>query len=74
MYPILIRFDQSFEKNLKSLCPKCTYEANPQQLTDIFAGKTPAAVVNISTRTRAPTGSCLTSVAGSPASPRRLST
>ena len=26
---------------------KCTYEANPQQLTDIFAGKTPAAVVNI---------------------------
>ena len=48
LYPILIRFDQSYEKNLKRLCPsKCTYEANPQQLTDIFAGKTPAAVVNI---------------------------
>lgn len=47
LYPILIRFDQSFEKNLQRLCPKCDYEANPQQLTDIFAGKTPAAVVNI---------------------------
>jgi ribose transport system substrate-binding protein len=48
LYPILIRFDQSYEKNLKRLCPsKCTYEANPQQLTDIFAGKTPQAVVNI---------------------------
>ena len=47
LYPILVRFDQSFEKNLKRLCPTCTYEANPQQLTDIFAGKTPQAVTNI---------------------------
>jgi len=47
LYPILIRFDQSFEKNLKRLCPTCSYAANPQQLTDIFAGKTPAAVVSI---------------------------
>lgn len=47
LYPILIRFDQSFEANLKKLCPTCTYEANPQQLTDIFAGKTPSAVVSI---------------------------
>lgn len=47
LYPILIRFDQSFEKNLKKLCPTCGYEANPQQLTDIFAGKTPSAVVSI---------------------------
>ncbi len=47
LYPILIRFDQSFEKNLKRLCPTCKYEANPQQLTDIFAGKVPSAVVSI---------------------------
>ena len=47
LYPILVRFDQSYEKNLKKLCPTCTYNANPQQLTDIFAGKTPAAVVSI---------------------------
>jgi len=47
LYPILIRFDQSYEKNLKKLCPTCKYEANPQQLTDIFAGKTPSAVVSI---------------------------
>ena len=47
LYPILIRFDQSYEKNLKKLCPTCSYKANPQQLTDIFAGKTPSAVVSL---------------------------
>lgn len=47
LYPILIRFDQAYEKNLKRLCPTCKYEANPQQLTDIFAGKVPSAVVSI---------------------------
>ncbi|MCX6433830.1 MAG: hypothetical protein NTX29_14020, partial [Actinobacteria bacterium] len=47
LYPILIRFDQSYEKNLMRLCPTCTYKANPQQLTDIFAGKVPSAVVSI---------------------------
>lgn len=48
LYPILRRFDVSFAKNLKRLCPtKCTYEENDQQLTDIFAGKVPQAAVNI---------------------------
>ena len=38
----------SRSRRTSSVCAaKCTYEANPQQLTDIFAGKTPAAVVNI---------------------------
>ena len=48
LYPILRRFDVSYAKNLKRLCPtKCTYEENDQQLTDIFAGKVPQAAVNI---------------------------
>ena len=47
LYPILVRFDQSYEKNLKRLCPTCSYKANPLQLTDIFAGEVPAQVVNI---------------------------
>jgi ribose transport system substrate-binding protein len=48
LYPILRRFDVSYAKNLKKLCPtKCTYEENDQQLTDIFAGKVPQAAVNI---------------------------
>lgn len=47
LYPILARFDTAFEKNLNKLSPTSTYKANPQQLTDIFAGKTPQAVVNI---------------------------
>ncbi len=48
LYPILRRFDRSFARNLKRLCPsKCTYKENDQQLTDIFAGKVPQAAVNI---------------------------
>jgi ribose transport system substrate-binding protein len=47
LYPILIRFDVAFQASLKKYCPNAKYTANPQQLTDIFAGKVPAAVVNI---------------------------
>ncbi|MEI7452920.1 MAG: substrate-binding domain-containing protein [Actinomycetes bacterium] len=47
LFPILIRFDEAFKNNLNILSGgKAVYHANPQQLTDIFAGKTPAAVVS----------------------------
>ena len=45
LYPILIRYDDSFEKNLKKMCPTCTATRNPQQITDIGT-KVPSAVVN----------------------------
>jgi len=48
LYPILIRFDYSFQNALRLFTAgKAVYSNQPQQLTDIFAGKTPAAMVSI---------------------------